>query len=84
MKDIKWRFNSALRPWMDGSWKSLVKTIKRSLESMTNGRTVTEELLTTLFSEVECILNSQPLTCISENITDIEGLTPNHILLSLS
>ena len=79
VKDIKWRFNPSLCPWMSGSWESLIKSVKRSLESITNGRTITEELLTTLLYEVESILNSQPLTSISDGITDFEALTKPYI-----
>ena len=66
---------------MGGSSESLIKSIKRSLESITNGRTITEELLTTLLCEAESILNSRPLSSISDDITDFKRLTPNHILL---
>ena len=66
---------------MGSSWESLIKPIKHSLESITNGKTITEELLTTLLCEVESILNSRPLTSLSDDITDFEALTPNHILL---
>ena len=69
---------------MGSSWESLIKSIKHSLESITNGKTITEELLTTLLCEVESILNSQPLTSLSDDITDFEALTPNHILLGSS
>ena len=31
VKDIEWRFNLPLCPWMGGSWESLIKSIKRSL-----------------------------------------------------
>ena len=79
VKDIKWRFNPSLSPWMGGSWESLIKSVKRSLESITNGRTITEELLTTLLCEIESILNSQPLTSISDGITDFEALTKPYI-----
>ena len=79
MKDIKWIFNPPLCPWMGGSWKSHIKSIKYSLESITNGRTIPEELLKTLLCEGESILNSQPLTSRSDDITDFEALTQNHI-----
>ena len=36
MKDIEWRFNPPLCPWMGGSWKTLIKSIKHSLESIKN------------------------------------------------
>ena len=84
MKDIKWIFNPPLCPWMGGSWKSHIKSIKYSLESITNGRTIPEELLKTLLCEGESILNSQPLTSRSDDITDFEALTQNHIWLGSS
>ena len=84
MKDIEWRFNLDLCPWMGGSWASLIKSIKHSLESITNGKTINEELLTTFLCEVESILNSRPLTSISDDIIDFATLTPNHILLGSS
>ena len=39
---------------MGGRWESLIKFIKCSFESITSGRTITEELLTTL-----CCVNSR-------------------------
>ena len=69
---------------MVGSWDALIKSIKRSLESIKNGRTIYEEVLRTLLCEVESILNSWPFTSISDDITDFDALTPNHILLGSS
>ena len=42
MKNIERRFNPPLSLWMGGSWQSLIKTIKRLVESITNGRTITK------------------------------------------
>lgn len=42
---------------------------------------LTEENLATLFCEVEAIMNSRPLTPVSDDPTDLEALTPNHLLL---
>ena len=78
------KFNPPLCPWMSGSWESLIKPIKRSLESISNGRTITKELLTTLMFEVKSILNSRSLTSISDKIAEFEALTPSNILLGSS
>ena len=48
-----------------------------SFESTANRRTIIEELLTTLLCVVESIVSRQPLTSISDNITDFEALTPH-------
>ncbi len=39
-----------------------------------------EEGLQTVMCEVEAILNSRPLTSVSDNPNDLEPLTPNHLL----
>ena len=42
---------------------------------------VDEEVLATVLTEVEAILNSQPLCAASDDPDDQEPLTPNHLLL---
>jgi len=42
---------------------------------------VNEETLTTFIVEVEKILNSQPITRVASDFSDLDALTPNHILL---
>ena len=49
---------------------------------ITQDRILTDPQLYTLLTEVESILNTRPLTCASEDADDLEGLTPNLILLS--
>ena len=46
-------------------------------------RVLTDPQLLTLFTEVENIVNSRPLTHISDDINDLRALTPNHILLGM-
>ena len=40
-----------------------------------------EEGLQTFFCECEAILNSRPITMPSNDINDLEALTPQHLLL---
>jgi hypothetical protein len=44
-------------------------------------QTVDDEYLTTIMCEVESIMNSRPLTKVSDDSNDLEALTPNHLLL---
>ena len=44
---------------------------------------LTDPQLYTLFTEVENVVNSRPLTHLSDDASDLQALTPNHILLGL-
>ena len=46
-----------------------------------NNVRLTDESLSTLFCEVECVLNSRPLTKVSAEACDLSPITPNHFLL---
>ncbi len=55
----------------------MVKTVFRSV---TSEQYLDEEGLQTVMCEVEAILNSRPLTSVSDNPNDLEPLTLNHLL----
>ena len=80
-KNITWKFNPPLSPWMGGSWESLIKSVKRALRAISTDRIFTDETLQTYLCEVESILNKRPLTPISDDIHDFEAITPNHLLI---
>ena len=42
---------------------------------------LTDEILLTVFAEVESFLNARSLTYVSSDPEDIESLNPNHFLL---
>ena len=67
---------------MGGVWERMVGIIKRVLKGVMGKATrVTDEILTTLLCEVEAIVNSRPLTKLSDDPSDLMPLTPNHLLL---
>ena len=43
-----------------------------------------DEVLCTLFCEVECQINGRPLTKVRDQVDDAAALAPNHILLLCS
>ena len=80
-KNIEWKFNPPVSPWMGGIWESLVKSVKRALKVIIRDKLFTDESLITFVCEVESILNQRPLTTISDDITDFDALTPYHYLI---
>lgn len=64
-----------------GVWECLIKSVRQVLNFVLNQQTLDEEGLQTLLCEVEAILNSCPITTVSNDPQDLKPLTPNHILL---
>ena len=54
---------------------------KKTLKAILAERAVSKEVLRTALVEAEGILNSRPITYVSNDAGDIEALTPNHFLL---
>ena len=78
---IKWKFNPPGASHHGGVWERQIRSIRKILRSLLLSQVVEEEGLTTLLCEVESILNSRPLTPASDDPSDSEPLTPNHLLL---
>ena len=53
---------------------------KRAIKAVLNERTVSDEVLVTVFVEVTALLNDRPLTTVSTDPNDANPLTPNHFL----
>ncbi|CAG7723782.1 unnamed protein product [Allacma fusca] len=80
-KGIDWHFVPPGSPHMGGSWERLVRSVKVSLEATLKERAPRGDVLHTLFTEAEFVVNSRPLTFVSLDPKDKESLTPNHFLI---
>ena len=80
-KGISWSFNPPGASHYGGTWERLIRSIRKHLKSVCNEQILTDESLSTLMCEIESILNSRPLTTVSNDRYDLEPLTPNHLLL---
>ena len=78
---IEWRFNPPAASHMGGIWERLVGSVKRALAVVLGNEVTTDEVLTTIFCEVENMINSRPLTHVTDDARDLTALTPNHFLL---
>ena len=65
---------------MRGAWESMVKLAKRAITATTNGYSLTDEELTTVFAECEAMLNNRPLTYVGCYPDDVDPLAAAHFL----
>ncbi|XP_055645281.1 uncharacterized protein LOC129781728 [Toxorhynchites rutilus septentrionalis] len=79
-----WKFIPPSAPHMGGAWERLVRTVKAGLAAAYNNEKLDDEALWTLLVEVECMVNSRPLTYLPLDSAEQEALTPNHFLLGSS
>ncbi|XP_062710901.1 uncharacterized protein LOC134288972 [Aedes albopictus] len=76
----KWNFNPPGTPHMGGIWERMVRSVKEALKAFDDGRKLTDEVLQTTLSEAEDMINTRPLTYMSQDPGEQEAITPNHFL----
>ena len=79
-KGIEWFFNPPLAPHTGGMFERLVKSFMRGFVSLNGDRDLTADVFHTLLIMAEGILNSRPLTPVSNDPDDFDCLTPNPFL----
>ena len=80
-EQITWHFIPPHAPHFGGIWEAAVKCAKTSLRHVAGNTTLRYDELTTLLTQVEDILNSRPLSPLSEDPNDLQPLTPAHFLI---
>jgi Pao retrotransposon peptidase/Family of unknown function (DUF5641)/Protein of unknown function (DUF1759)/Integrase zinc binding domain len=80
-ESIEWHFIPPASPHMGGAWERMIGTVKRALLTVMAHQRMNDEILLTVFAEVESIVNNRPLTYVSDDHTDPMSITPNHFLI---
>ncbi|XP_063901935.1 uncharacterized protein LOC135121564 [Zophobas morio] len=80
-KGIKWHFIPPKSPHMGGLWEGNIKSVKNHIKRSLNSMVLTYEELYTFLTRVEAILNSRPITPLSNDPNDLQPLTPGHFLI---
>lgn len=77
--NIVWKFNTPRSPWSGGFFERLIGSVKSSLHKSLFKKRISFNELRTLLCEIECIINSRPITYLSEDIRE-EYLSPSHLI----
>ena len=80
-KGVTWKWNPPDGPHFGGVFESMIKSAKRAIAAILGDAEVNDEELETIFVGVESLLNSRPLTTVSDDPNDGLVLTPNHFLI---
>ena len=76
---VTWKFIVELSPWWGGFYERLVQVVKHCLKKVIGRAALTFEELNTVLTEIEAVVNSRPLTYVSNDL-ESEPLTPSHLL----
>ena len=80
-RGVRWIFNTPTASHMGGVWERQIRSVRRILSRLVQEQVMSSEVLTTLLVTAEGILNNRPLTAASSDPSDLEPLTPNHLLI---
>ncbi|XP_069990659.1 uncharacterized protein [Penaeus vannamei] len=79
-RGISWCFNPPHASHFGGVWECQIRSIRRILSGIYYQQTLTDDSLHTLFCEVEAIINSRPLTRVTDDPDCLQPLTPSMLL----
>ena len=80
--DIDWQFLPAGASHINGVVERQIRTIRKVFTGLlTEEQRLTDDILATLFCEVEGIVNSRPLTKVSDDPSDDAAMTPSDLLI---
>lgn len=68
-------------PHQGGIYEAAVKSMKFHLKRIVGARIMEQEQFRTLLCKIEAVLNSRPLTALTEDPQDMQALTPAHFLI---
>ncbi|XP_059217426.1 uncharacterized protein LOC131994659 [Stomoxys calcitrans] len=77
---FEWQFIPPHAPHMGGLWESAVKCFKHHFRRVAGAHLFTFEQFATLLARIEGVLNSRPISAVSEDPNDLTALTPGHFL----
>ena len=81
MQHIPWYFNPLVAPHFRSAWERLIRSFKDTFYKIVESRTLRDSTHYTFACEVEAIMNNRLLLHVSSDVTNMEPLTSNNLLL---
>ena len=81
---IDWKFIPPGSPHFGGIWEAGVKSMKYHLRRIVGNQALTFEDLSTVLTQIVAVLNSRPLSPLTNMPDDLHVLTPGHFLIGES
>lgn len=76
VRGMQWKFNPPAAPWWGGWWERMVRMVKDLLKRVLRKACLTYEEMNTTLCDCEAVINSRPITYLSDDITQPRPLTP--------
>ncbi|XP_018311206.1 uncharacterized protein [Mycetomoellerius zeteki] len=78
---IQWHFIPPRAPNFGGIWEASVRSFKAHFKRVVGTTILTIDEMQTLSIQIEVILNSRPITALSNDPNDLSYLSPGHFLI---
>ncbi|XP_055604362.1 uncharacterized protein LOC129752613 [Uranotaenia lowii] len=78
---IRWHFNPPKASHFGGLWEAAIASAQKHFVRVVGDRKLEFDDMETLLVQIECCLNSRPLTELTNDPTDSRPLTPGHFLI---
>ena len=83
-KGIKWKFIFECCPWCGGWWEKLIRNVKESHRKVLGKALLSYSELAAVLPRIEAVINTRPLTTVSNDVRDPTRLMPTHLVLGRS
>ncbi|XP_055847948.1 uncharacterized protein LOC129913326 [Episyrphus balteatus] len=77
----EWRFITPAAPHQGGLWEACVKSMKYHLRRVIGPHKLTSSEFQTVLAQTSAVMNSRPLSALTEDPEDLSFLTPAHFLI---
>lgn len=80
-RGTSWNFMTPAAPHQGGIYEAAVKIMKHHFKRIVGPRVVEFRQLKTLLCKIEAVMNSRPLSALTDDPNDLNALTPGHFLV---